>query len=133
MPKEKFSEAVTIQFEKVGTTPKDFSVEEQGLAMEGTLRRTGAHLVELEARIDGKISLDCDRCGQPYYGDFEENINLILADEIVQDKANLDIIEFLDGRIDLLYILQSESNAVAGDYHFCPACEAESDALEIEY
>ena len=122
-----------IRFDKVGNTPKPFSLVEQGLNMEGSLRKTDSHLVELEAKITGNIPLDCDRCGQPYYGTLDDDITLTVSDEIVQDKANLDIIEFLDGRIDLLYILQSESNAVAGDYHFCPECEAEDDALEIEY
>ncbi len=120
-------------FDKVGTSPRPFSLEHQSVRLEGTLYKKASHRVELDATLRGTMSLDCDRCGRPYDRDLDEHLTLQISDEVVQDKDNLDIIEFLDGRIDILFLLESEINALEGDYHFCPQCEAEDTTLEMEF
>jgi hypothetical protein len=120
-------------FAKVGAAPHPFSLEEKGIKMEGHLRKKSMHRIELSAQITGSIDLDCDRCGRPYHQDLDEPLVLQITDEISQDKEDLDIIEFLDGVIDVTYIFESETNALAGDYHFCPQCAMSDEPIEIEF
>ena len=120
------------QFDKVGISPKPFSLEHRGIRLQGTLQKKAPHRVELTATLCGNLPLECDRCGTPYNQRLDEPLTLQISDEVVQDKDNLDIIEFLDGRIDLLSLIESEINALEGDYHFCPRCEADDTPLEME-
>jgi len=50
-----------------------------------------------------------------------------------EDKDDLDIIEFLDGKIDLLYILESEITSIESSYHYCAKCDGNDEEFEIEY
>jgi uncharacterized metal-binding protein YceD (DUF177 family) len=124
---------VKIVFDKVGTAPHPFSLSQQAVTMEGELHRKSSHLVELSARLSGSIALDCDRCGRDYTASLDEPLRLQITDVISQDKEDLDIIEFLDVVIDGAYILESETNALVGDYHFCPQCAVSDEPIEIEY
>jgi hypothetical protein len=56
-----------------------------------------------------------------------------LSDLISEDKDDLDIIEFLDGKIDLLYILESEITSIESSYHYCDKCNNSDEDFEIEY
>ncbi len=133
LPNVRYVETVIFAFAKVGVTPRPFSLEYQGIRLKGTLHRKASHRLELDATLHGNISLDCDRCGHSYRQEVNEHMTLQISDEAVQDKDNLDIIEFLDGRVDLLFLLKSEVHALKGDYHFCPQCETEDEILELEF
>ncbi len=122
-----------IAFGKVSTSPKPFSLADQGLVFKGLLHKSTHHRVVLDANLKGTIALDCDRCGESYDQDVNEPVALQLSDQIVQDKEDLDIIEFLDGMIDLMYILKSETSALTSDYHFCATCTESDKTLEIEF
>ena len=122
-----------IQFDKVGNAPKPFSIQYQGVGFEGTLQKSGYHRIALKAKIDGSIELDCDRCGTAYHHTLANDLSLSLSDEVLKDKEDLDIIEFLDGMIDISYILESEINAQKSTYHYCPACESSDEEFEIEF
>ena len=111
-----------IAFEKVGSSPKPFSLESSGVILEGTLSKETHHTVRLDAHLKGVMALDCDRCGEGYHHPLDETLKLQITDTIPQDKEDLDIIEFLDGTIDIEAILESETNALIGDYHVCPRC-----------
>jgi uncharacterized metal-binding protein YceD (DUF177 family) len=124
---------VKIAFDKIGATPKAFQLTHQAMELTGDLHKTGAHQVELKGHMRGTIELQCDRCGTLYRHDVDEPLALRITDAVAQDKEDLDIIEFLDGIIDVAYIAESEANALAGDYHFCPACRATDEALDIEF
>jgi len=122
-----------IVFDKVGSTAKPFEVEVQGVKMAGTLQKSGYHRVLLDAKVSGDTELDCDRCGITYNAPLEYTLKLTLSDMLSEDKDDLDIIEFLDGVIDLTYILESEINALKGSYHYCTQCEQSDDDFEKEY
>ncbi len=96
------------------------------------MERKGAHIVELIASLEGGITLDCDRCGERYFQPLDDEIKLVLTDKLAETKDDLDIIEFLDGIIDIGWIVESEANSLAGDYHFCGKCVQSNDILEIE-
>ena len=122
-----------IQFEKVGSAQKPFETESEGIRLQGTLQKSGYHAVALDGRLSGEIALSCDRCGRAYQESVEMPLKLTLQDQLPKDKEDLDIIEFLDGVIDITYILESEINAIKSTYHYCPDCDGSDEALEIEY
>ena len=122
-----------IVFDKVGSTAKPIELEVQEVKLEGTLQKSGYHRVALDAQITGNLTLDCDRCGQAFDYDMNNRLKLTLSDMVSEDKDDLDIIEFLDGVIDITYILESEMNAIEGAFHYCDSCDGNEEALEIEY
>ena len=122
-----------IVFEKIGSTAKPFEVSSEGVKLEGTLKKSGSHQVTLDAQMSGCIELDCDRCGDTYNYDIDSKLQLRLSDHVSEDKDDLDIIEFLDGEIDLSYILQSEINTFKNAYNYCDKCDNNEEDFEVEY
>jgi len=122
-----------IQFDKVGGTAKPFTHALEGLTLEGTLKKSGIHRVALVSRLHGAVSLICDRCGESYQKQIEMPLSLTLSDEMCKNKEDLDIIEFLDGMIDITYILESEINLQKSTYHYCPECDNSETILEVEF
>jgi len=122
-----------IVFDKVGSTDKPFEFTEDGVHIIGTLKKSGYHRVLLEAKLDGIVELDCDRCGTSYSHNFDNSLRLTISDQLIEDKDDLDIIEFLDGVVDIAYILKSEINALKGSYHYCDNCNNNDEEFEIEY
>ena len=122
-----------IVFDKIGSTAKPIVETLQGVTIEGTLQKSGYHRVALDATLSGKMVLDCDRCGQSFDYAMQTPLKLTLSDQVSEDKDDLDIIEFLDGVIDITYILESEMNAIEGAFHYCDSCDGSEETLEIEY
>jgi len=121
-----------IVFDKVGSTAKPFELSSRGIKLEGTLQKSGYHQVTLDAQLSGDIELDCDRCGKPYMHNVDSELRLKLSDLVSEDKDDLDIIEFLDGKIDILYILESEITSIESTYHYCDNCDNDDD-FEMEF
>lgn len=124
---------MTIVFDKINSTAKPIGLSSKGILLEGTLQKSGYHQVTLEAQLSGNIDLDCDRCGNTYHHDMESKLRLKLSDLVSEDKVDLDIIEFLDGKIDLLYILESEITSIESSYHYCANCDNNDEDFEQEY
>ncbi len=122
-----------IVFDKVGTTPKPLSLSIGEVTLKGTLSKSGYHRVLLDATMAGQLPLVCDRCGKAYSQSLDTPLKLTLSDQLSEDKDDLDIIEFLDGTIDVTYILESEIHAIEGAFHYCEACETSEEILEIEF
>ncbi len=122
-----------IQFEKVGSTPKPFECTLEGLTLKGTLKKSAYQRVALTSVLEGEISLACDRCGRQYIKQVKNPLALTLSEVMCKDKEDLDIIEFLDGVIDLTYILESEIDLQKSIYHYCPECDGSEEILEIEF
>ena len=122
-----------IVFDKIGSTAKPIELSSEGVKLEGTLRKSGYHQVTLDAQLSGSIEMSCDRCGDTYDYDVDNKLQLKLSDLISEDKDDLDIIEFLDGKIDILYILQSEINTFKSTYHYCDKCNNDDEDFEVEY
>ena len=124
---------MTIVFDKIGSTAKPFELSSKGVTLEGTLQKSGYHQVTLDASLSGSFDLDCDRCGETYIYDMDNKLRLKLSDLVSEDKDDLDIIEFLDGKIDLLYILESEITSIESSYHYCDKCNNDDEDFEVEY
>ena len=122
-----------IVFDKVGSTAKPVELHVDGIKLNGTLQKSGYHRVFLDAFLEGELSLVCDRCGKEYAQQITSPLKLTLSDQVTEDKDDLDIIEFLDGVIDVTYIIQSEIHAIEGAFHYCDACDGSDEALEIEF
>jgi uncharacterized metal-binding protein YceD (DUF177 family) len=122
-----------IVFDKVGATAKPVELRVGGVELKGTLKKSGYHRVLLDAVMEGELPLICDRCGRSFDQNIDTPLKLTLSDLVSEDKDDLDIIEFLDGVIDVTYILESEINAIEGAFHYCDDCDGSEEALEIEY
>ncbi len=122
-----------IVFDKIGNTPKPLEQSIDGVRLKGTLTKERFHKVLLDSHLDGEIELCCDRCGKSYQYIFDDTLNLTITDEAIEDKDDLDIIEFLDGIIDIDFIIKSEINAIEGSFHYCEDCCDSEEELEIEF
>ncbi|SFV71273.1 hypothetical protein MNB_SV-13-47 [hydrothermal vent metagenome] len=122
-----------IFFDKIGSTAKPVEVSSKGISLVGSLQKSGYHRVTLDALLKGDIALDCDRCGESYAYSMDGKLYLKLSDLVSEDKDDLDIIEFLDGKIDVLYILESEITSIEGSYHYCELCDNNDEDFEIEF
>ena len=122
-----------IVFDKIGSTAKPFELSSKGIVFEGTLQKSGYHQVTLDAQMSGTLELSCDRCGNTYESKIDNKLQLKLSDLVSEDKVDLDIIEFLDGEIDLSYILQSEINTFESTYHYCDKCNNSEEDFEMEF
>ena len=122
-----------IVFDKIGSTKKPFSLTISNVTLEGTLVTSGYHRVELEGKLDGSIELSCDRCGKVYQQNINYPLNLTLSNEVIETKDDLDIIEFIDGVIDVEYIVQSEIASIENSYHYCDSCSGNDNEFEQEF
>jgi len=123
---------MVIVFDKISSTAKPVGLTSENVTLDGTLQKSGYHQVILDATLNGCFDLDCDRCGNTYNYDMNSKLKLKLSDLVSEDKDDLDIIEFLDGKIDLLYILKSEITSIKSSYHYCGECSSDED-FEIEF
>jgi uncharacterized metal-binding protein YceD (DUF177 family) len=122
-----------ILFDKIGHTIKPFKIEEDGVEFEGSIQKSGYHRVQLLGEIGGAVELTCNRCGVHFDTTMDTPLKLTISDQIVEDKVDLDIIEFLDGEIDISFILTSEINTLKSEYHYCSQCEGSDEPFEMEF
>ena len=122
-----------IVFDKIGQSVKPFDLTVSGVKLEGTLAKSGYHRLRLEGNLAGQVELTCDRCGDEYHYNMNSPLHLTLSDEVIETEDDLDIIEFIDGVIDLEFIVQSEIASVQNSYHNCKKCENDEEAFEQEF
>ena len=122
---------VTFHYEEKKDTP--FHEEADGVIFDGVLQKTGSHSVNLQGEIKGTVAVQCNRCGTSIDYLLETPLKLTISDQVIETKDDLDLIEFLDGKVDISFILQSEVNALKSAYHYCEQCEQNDEALEVEF
>lgn len=124
---------MTIAFANLGSHPKVFDRrcedEEYDVTLKGEMVRPKSYdLAQLSATLTGRVTLTCDRCGDEYDEQIDEKVTLLITDtpykrdENEGDEKEYDIIEFLDGNVDIDSIIISEVNAIKYDYHKCSEC-----------
>ena len=124
---------MTILFSKVLQTAKPFHEEADGVIFDGVLQKSSSHSVNLSGEIKGTVAVQCNRCGTSLDYLMETPLRLTISDQVIETKDDLDIIEFLDGKINLSFILQSEINALKSAYHYCEECDRNDASLEVEF
>ncbi len=122
-----------IVFDKIGQTSKPFELTVDSVLFKGTLTKRGYRRVKLEGKLEGDIELNCDRCGDTYIYNLTAPLALTLSDELIETEDDLDIIEFLDGIIDLEFIVQSEIASIQNSYHNCEKCGSDEEEFEREF
>lgn len=110
-----------IDFRKIAAQPKAFSIQVGDLVFKGEVKRVERRLFRIDAILDGKLALICDRTGEEYIQAIKEDLVLYISNGIwdIQSQKidDLDVIEFFDGFIDFEYILQSEIDLIRMQYH----------------
>ncbi|KIM04326.1 MAG: hypothetical protein KN64_08360 [Sulfurovum sp. AS07-7] len=120
-----------ISFDKISATPKSFNLALNDVVFSGALSKIDFNTVKLNGELKGDMEVCCDRCGIVFKTAIEQPLNLELSQKIGQNKDNLDIIEFLNGTIDLEYILQSEIDSIRSSYYYCQKCDG-IEEFEVE-
>jgi hypothetical protein len=115
-----------IPFRHVGKTPHSFELSKDDVTLKGTLRHKEGDLVQMQARLQGKVSVECDICAKQYDIMVDDDIDLLLYDGIYHgSEYGLDVVE-MDGQIDMDELLHSETELIRSDYHRCDACTDET-------
>jgi uncharacterized metal-binding protein YceD (DUF177 family) len=124
-----------IPFNKINSYGKEFKYKSdvESVLLNGKLKKSSYHTVLIEGNLKGIIEVSCDRCGTKINRKIDENIEFILSDQYIETKDNLDIIEFLDGIIDIDYIVNSEINSSKFLYNYCSTCQNLDNDFEIEF
>lgn len=113
-----------VPFRRIGADPQSFSLEAEGMQMEGTLTRHGNGLVLMKAVLKGKMAVDCFRCGESFDIIPDETVEILISDGIFhgQDET-YDVVEMHEGVIDLDEVFASEIAMIKSDYHACSQCK----------
>jgi len=124
---------VKIFFDKVSYSKKPFKLRVDNITLQGSLEKKDYHKVELDGELSGELELICYRCGEQFYKPLKSPLTLTLTDRVVEISDDLDIIEFLDGVIDLDFILNSEVSSIQNYYNLCSNCKSENREFEQEF
>jgi uncharacterized metal-binding protein YceD (DUF177 family) len=124
---------MTISFRSIHAGAKEVENhlfgEDFDITLKGRVSKGADGMVLLDASLNGELRLECDLCGESYVERLDENVKLKITDRAYknsnssEDEQDYDIIEFLDGEIDLDEIIQSEINSIKLDYHKCSNCK----------
>jgi hypothetical protein len=115
---------MSIPFRKIGTTAQEFETHENGTTFKGSLKHYQRGLIMLEGHIHGILNVTCDICAENFDTILDEKLTFLLSDGIFNGHdENYDVVEFLDGTIEIDELLTSELESIRSDYHRCPGCQ----------
>lgn len=112
-----------ILFKKILQNEIHFETEVESVKFVGIVKRQTKDLVLCKGKIEGSFPHICDRCGEEFDLDIDEEIELFASDGIYEKEDSLDIIEFENGILDFDTLLHSEIEAYKSDYHYCDNCK----------
>jgi len=114
-----------VMLRKVTSTPLDFVVESNAITFKGYLEYYKGKLILLKANIYGPLVTECDICADEFTMKLNENVEFFISDGIYEDDGSidLDIVESLDGNVDVDELLNSEIELIKSDYHSCENCK----------
>ncbi len=117
-----------IAFKKVGFNKKEITISKENLTLRGDLQRQDRQLVGFDARLLGKMKVECSRCGKEFEIEVDESLPLKLSDGVYRGfDEEADVVEFYDGSIDLQELIDSEEASIKLDYHICKECKGEDN------
>ena len=112
---------------KVTKTPLDFKVSSNEITFKGYLEYHGGKLILLKATLSGLLEKACDACAEEFKMPVNEEVEFFISDGIYEDENDieLDVVESLDGIVDIEELLNSEIELIKSDYHSCENCKNE--------
>jgi uncharacterized metal-binding protein YceD (DUF177 family) len=110
-----------IAFRKISSQSSPFKVDYEGVNFCGDFKRD-RDLIILKSHIKGSMLLPCDRCGDEFRLELDEDISL-KVNEGYYEGEDLDILESHDHHVDFDEIAQSEIEAIKAEYHYCDSCK----------
>ena len=114
---------------KVGQTPLDFEVKSDEITFKGYLQYDANKLILLKAKLSGKITTDCNVCGEEFKLDVDETIEFFISDGIYEkhEDSLLDVVESFDSTVNMEELMQSEIELIKSDYNSCANCKNSED------
>ena len=114
-----------ITLRKITKTPLDFQVKSEEMIFKGYLEYHSGKLILLHAKLSGLLEKSCDICAQDFKMPVDEEIEFFLSDGIYSASNNieLDVVESLDGIVEIEELLASEIELIKSDYHSCNECQ----------
>jgi len=111
-----------IPFRHIGKIPQPFDLGVEGVSLKGTLWHKEGELFQMQADLQGKVTVQCDICAEQYDIMLDDDIELLLSDGIYSGmEQELDIVEMAE-HVDMDELLHSEVELIKSDYHKCNAC-----------
>ena len=108
-----------LEFKKIGTDERSFALEVGTAQVVGFFKKIAPRLARIEAKLSGTIALVCDYTGVEYQETLDETVSLRISDGLYTPSSDedYDIIECLDGVVDLNEIFLGELESIKADYH----------------
>ena len=113
-----------IESRKITANPKYFCLDLVGenykINIKGNLSKIHNGLIKIDSTITGEMDLVCDKSGESFKKNINDNMILFAKDGIYdsrKDRDYFDVVEFFDGYVDLEYIFKSELESMQLDYH----------------
>jgi len=110
-----------IAFRKISSQNAPFELLYEGVSFKGNFKRD-SKFVDITAKIEGEVTLACDRCGADVLVALDEEVAVKVSDGYY-DGDDLDIIENHESLVDFDQIAQSEIEALKAEYHYCEICK----------
>ncbi len=78
---------------------------------------------KLQGKIAGRTPHICDRCGDEFGLDLDEEVEVLASDGLFESQDLENVIEFFDGFINYEEVFLSELEAIKSDYFYCEKCK----------
>ena len=114
-----------IILRRVKQTPLDFEVKSDEITFKGYLQYHGGKLILLQAKLEGSLLKSCDTCAEEFKLSLDEDVKFYISDGVYEDEDNidLDVVESLNGEVEIEELLNSEIELIKSDYHSCDECK----------
>ncbi len=110
-----------IEFRKIASEKKPFSLEKDGIVFEGDFKKISNSIVEINLKFNGILLHPCDGCAEDFKLSVDETSKLLVSDGVYSgDEIN--IYEVFDHFVDFENICESELETFKSDYHYCEKC-----------
>ena len=115
-----------INFQKVTSTPIDFDIVDNGIVFKGSLKYYKKNLLLLQATLSGYIDLDCYLCSESFSLPLDEDVEFLISDGVYEGFVEeYDVVEAINGKIDIEELLNSEIELIKSGYYSCKNCNKE--------
>ena len=126
-----------IEFRKVPLKVSEFEIDSYSVKFSGTFCKITSKLAKIDANLDGKLEVDCCKCGESFSINVNEKIDFLVSDGIYsnsnKDEEEFIVIEVKDNILDFNEILNSELESLKSEYYICDTCKQNDQFVEIEY